>query len=89
MVLTEPRPSLRDEAGRCAEHVQRRLPVNRGLTGLSQASGRSIRPWTSERVLPPEFEDLIVPADLRVFVKTVLRSAGRQGLTESGRWQWN
>lgn len=45
MALVGPRPPLRLEVDRYASHVQRRLLVKPGMTGLWQVSGRSDLSW--------------------------------------------
>src|ERR1035437_5341247 len=45
MALVGPRPPLRHEVDRYSPHVQRRLHVKPGMTGLWQVSGRSDLSW--------------------------------------------
>jgi exopolysaccharide biosynthesis polyprenyl glycosylphosphotransferase len=80
MSLVGPRPALPQETVRYGDHMQRRLRVPPGITGLWQVSGRSDLPWEeAERLDIRYVENWSVALDLQILWKTlaaVLRGSG-------------
>jgi exopolysaccharide biosynthesis polyprenyl glycosylphosphotransferase len=80
MSLVGPRPALPEEADKYAEHVQRRLVVKPGLTGLWQVNGRSDLSWEESVRLDLRYvENWSFALDLQVLWKTIavmLRGSG-------------
>jgi exopolysaccharide biosynthesis polyprenyl glycosylphosphotransferase len=80
MSLVGPRPALPEEAARYGDHMQRRLAVTPGITGLWQVSGRSDLPWEeAERLDIRYVENWSFALDLQILWKTgsaVVRGAG-------------
>ena len=80
MSLVGPRPALPQETARYGDHMQRRLKVPPGITGLWQVSGRSDLPWEeAERLDIRYVENWSVALDLQILWKTrsaVLRGSG-------------
>ncbi len=78
MSLVGPRPALPEEAARYATHVQRRLVVTPGLTGLWQVNGRSDLSWDESVRLDLRYvENWSLALDLQILWKTA--SAVRRG----------
>ena len=72
MSLVGPRPALPDEAEKYAEHVQRRLVVKPGLTGLWQVSGRSDLSWDESVRLDLRYvENWSFALDMQILWKTI------------------
>ena len=72
MSLVGPRPALPEEAARYAAHVQRRLVVKPGLTGLWQVNGRSDLSWDEAVRLDLRYvENWSFALDLQILWKTV------------------
>ena len=80
MSLVGPRPALPQETARYGDHMQRRLKVPPGITGLWQVSGRSDLPWEeAERLDVRYVENWSVALDLQILWKTcaaVIRGSG-------------
>jgi exopolysaccharide biosynthesis polyprenyl glycosylphosphotransferase len=80
MSLVGPRPALPAEAAEYADHVQRRLVVRPGLTGLWQVSGRSDLSWEESVRLDLRYvENWSFALDLQIMWKTIsaiVRSSG-------------
>ena len=80
MSLVGPRPALPQETARYGDHMQRRLKVPPGITGLWQVSGRSDLPWEeAERLDIRYVENWSVALDLQILWKTcsaVFRGSG-------------
>jgi exopolysaccharide biosynthesis polyprenyl glycosylphosphotransferase len=80
MSLVGPRPALPAEVRRYQPHVQRRLHVRPGLTGLWQVSGRSDLSWDDTVRLDLYYVDnWSIVQDLTIMAKTlqaVLRTRG-------------
>ena len=80
MSLVGPRPALPDEAEKYAEHVNRRLMVKPGITGLWQVNGRSDLSWDESVRLDLRYvENWSFALDLQILWKTIsalLRGAG-------------
>jgi len=80
MSLVGPRPALPQETARYGDHMQRRLKVPPGITGLWQVSGRSDLPWEeAERLDVRYVENWSVALDLQILWKTcaaVFRGSG-------------
>ncbi len=78
MSLVGPRQALPEEAARYAAHVQRRLVVKPGLTGLWQVNGRSDLSWDESVRLDLRYvENWSLALDLQILWKT--GSALRRG----------
>ena len=72
MSLVGPRPPLRGEVDKYAEHVHRRLLVKPGMTGLWQVSGRSDLDWEEAVRLDLYYvENWSVALDAMILWKTV------------------
>ena len=80
MSLVGPRPALPAEVRRYESHVQRRLHVRPGMTGLWQVSGRSDLSWDDTVRLDLYYVDnWSIVQDLTILIRTVhavLRSRG-------------
>ena len=80
MSLVGPRPALPQETARYGDHMQRRLKVKPGITGLWQVSGRSNLPWEEAVRLDIRYvENWSVVLDLQILWKTcaaVIRGSG-------------
>jgi exopolysaccharide biosynthesis polyprenyl glycosylphosphotransferase len=80
MSLVGPRPALPAEAEKYAAHVQRRLVVKPGLTGLWQVNGRSNLSWDESVRLDLRYvENWSFTLDLQILWKTIsvlVRGAG-------------
>ena len=80
MSLVGPRPALPAEAAKYGDHMQRRLMVRPGITGLWQVSGRSDLPWDEAVRLDLRYvENWSVALDLQILWKTafaVIRGSG-------------
>lgn len=71
MSLVGPRPSLRREVERYADHVHRRFMVKPGITGLWQISGRSTLSWEETVRLDLSYvENWTLIGDLVILFKT-------------------
>jgi exopolysaccharide biosynthesis polyprenyl glycosylphosphotransferase len=80
MSLVGPRPALPDEAAKYAEHVQRRLVVKPGLTGLWQVNGRSDLNWEESVRLDLRYvENWSFALDLQILWKTIYVMARGSG----------
>ena len=88
MSLVGPRPALPGEAARYADHVQRRLVVKPGITGLWQVSGRSDLSWEESVRLDLRYvENWSLALDVQVLWKTVsalMRGSGRTDVFTAG-----
>ncbi len=72
MSLIGPRPALPREVAQYAPHVNRRLEVRPGLTGLWQVSGRSNLSWDDTVRLDLYYVDnWSMPQDLSIMAQTV------------------
>ena len=72
MSLVGPRPALPAEVRRYQPHVQRRLHVRPGLTGLWQVSGRSDLSWEDTVRLDLYYVDnWSIVQDLTILARTV------------------
>ena len=80
MSLVGPRPALPQETARYGDHMERRLKVKPGITGLWQVSGRSDLPWEEAIRLDVRYvENWSVILDLQILWKTcaaVVRGSG-------------
>jgi exopolysaccharide biosynthesis polyprenyl glycosylphosphotransferase len=80
MSLAGPRPALPAEAAEYADHVQRRLVVKPGLTGLWQVSGRSDLSWEESVRLDLRYvENWSFALDLQIMWKTISAIVRRSG----------
>jgi len=80
MSLVGPRPALPDEAAKYAVHVNRRLAVKPGITGLWQVSGRSDLSWDESVRLDLRYvENWSFALDLQILWKTVSALLQRSG----------
>ena len=80
MSLVGPRPALRSETDRYADHVRRRLVVKPGLTGLWQVNGRSDLPWDESVRLDLRYvENWSFMLDLQILWKTISVLLRRSG----------
>jgi exopolysaccharide biosynthesis polyprenyl glycosylphosphotransferase len=80
MSLVGPRPALPAEAAEYADHVQRRLVVKPGMTGLWQVSGRSDLSWEESVRLDLRYvENWSFALDLQIMWKTISAIVGRSG----------
>jgi lipopolysaccharide/colanic/teichoic acid biosynthesis glycosyltransferase len=80
MSLVGPRPALPDETAKYAEHVNRRLVVKPGLTGLWQVNGRSDLSWDESVRLDLRYvENWSFTLDLQILWKTVSVMLRRSG----------
>ncbi len=80
MSLVGPRPALPAEAAEYADHVQRRLVVMPGLTGLWQVSGRSDLSWEESVRLDLRYvENWSFALDLQIMWKTISAIFWRSG----------
>ena len=71
MSLVGPRPALPEEAAKYAAHVQRRLVVKPGLTGMWQVNGRSDLSWDETVRLDLRYvENWSFVLDLQILWKT-------------------
>jgi exopolysaccharide biosynthesis polyprenyl glycosylphosphotransferase len=72
MSLVGPRPALPDEAEKYAQHVNRRLVVKPGITGLWQVNGRSDLSWEESVRLDLRYvENWSFVLDLQILWKTI------------------
>jgi exopolysaccharide biosynthesis polyprenyl glycosylphosphotransferase len=80
MSLVGPRPALRSETDKYADHVRRRLVVKPGLTGLWQVNGRSDLSWDETVRLDLRYvENWSFILDLQILWKTIAVLARRSG----------
>jgi len=80
MSLVGPRPALPAEAAEYADHVQRRLVVKPGLTGLWQVSGRSDLSWEESVRLDLRYvENWSFALDVQIMWKTLSAIIRRSG----------
>ena len=72
MSLVGPRPALPDEAAKYAYHVQRRLVVKPGVSGLWQVNGRSDLSWEESVRLDLRYvENWSFALDLQILWRTI------------------
>jgi exopolysaccharide biosynthesis polyprenyl glycosylphosphotransferase len=80
MSLVGPRPPLESEVATYADHVQRRLHVRPGLTGLWQVSGRADLSWEESVRLDLRYVDnWSLAMDLLILWKTFRAVVGGSG----------
>ncbi|SER94340.1 Undecaprenyl-phosphate galactose phosphotransferase, WbaP/exopolysaccharide biosynthesis polyprenyl glycosylphosphotransferase [Propionibacterium cyclohexanicum] len=80
MSLVGPRPALESEVSRYEEHVNRRLAVPPGLTGLWQVSGRSDLSWEDAVRLDLYYVDnWSFTSDVTILLRTLRAVLSRDG----------
>jgi lipopolysaccharide/colanic/teichoic acid biosynthesis glycosyltransferase len=85
MSLVGPRPLLMEYLPLYSPRQARRMEVRPGITGWAQVNGRNAAGWAERFEMDVWYVDhRSLRLDLRILLLTLLRVAGRQGVSQEG-----